>query len=72
VKSSNKPQHGVDYYIEDGERVVFTALFHSKRGSCCGNKCRHCPYTPKHKKGNVVLSKEFIKFIDKITKDGSE
>jgi len=24
--------------------TVFTELFHLKRGTCCGNKCRHCPY----------------------------
>jgi 2-iminoacetate synthase ThiH len=46
----------------DGTRVVFTALFHIQRGSCCGSGCRHCPYDSKHKKGRVVLSKESIKF----------
>jgi len=44
-----------DYYIEDG-RYVFTASFHLKRGSCCGNKCRHCPYIPKYRKGNTEVS----------------
>lgn len=24
--------------------TVFTELAHKSRGSCCGNKCRHCPY----------------------------
>jgi hypothetical protein len=24
--------------------TVFTELFHLKRGKCCGNKCRHCPF----------------------------
>jgi cob(I)alamin adenosyltransferase len=24
--------------------TVFTELQHLKRGFCCGNKCRHCPY----------------------------
>lgn len=24
--------------------TVFTELSHLKRGTCCGNKCRHCPY----------------------------
>lgn len=24
--------------------TVFTELTHLKRGKCCGNKCRHCPY----------------------------
>ncbi|MEM8525823.1 MAG: DUF5522 domain-containing protein [Bacteroidota bacterium] len=33
----------VDYYIEQG-RWVFTAAYHLKRGHCCGNGCRHCPY----------------------------
>ena len=32
-----------DYYIEDGF-WIFTAAFHLKRGYCCGNGCRHCPY----------------------------
>jgi len=60
VKSS-KFIEGIHYYM-DGTRVVFTALFHIQRGSCCGNGCKHCPYDPKHKKGRVVLSKESLKF----------
>jgi len=35
---------GVDYYLE-GTAVVFTASYHLRRGSCCGNGCRHCPYS---------------------------
>jgi hypothetical protein len=53
VKSS-KPIAGIDYYLEDG-RVVFTEKYHKDRGQCCGNGCRHCPYTPKHKKGEKEL-----------------
>lgn len=34
---------GVDYYME-GDRFVFTAAYHLKRGYCCNSKCRHCPY----------------------------
>ena len=34
---------GLDYYVENG-RWVFTALYHLKRGYCCENVCRHCPY----------------------------
>jgi hypothetical protein len=49
---------GIHYYLE-GERVIFTALFHSERGQCCGNYCRHCPYDPKHKHGTKRLAKEF-------------
>jgi hypothetical protein len=43
----------------EGERVVFTALFHLLRGQCCGTGCRHCPFDPKHKKGNQEIKKEF-------------
>ncbi|WP_242008615.1 DUF5522 domain-containing protein [Flavobacterium glaciei] len=34
---------GIDYYLENGN-YVFKAWFHLKRGYCCGNGCRHCPY----------------------------
>jgi len=43
-----------DFYIEDG-KYVFTKEFHLKRGSCCGNKCRHCAFFPKYKKGNTTI-----------------
>ncbi len=33
-----------DYYYDSLGRVVFTASYHLKRGFCCGNGCRHCPY----------------------------
>ncbi|MFM7852480.1 MAG: DUF5522 domain-containing protein [Flammeovirgaceae bacterium] len=32
-----------DYYMENG-LLVFTEQYHLKRGFCCKNKCRHCPY----------------------------
>jgi hypothetical protein len=34
---------GEDYYSEGG-LLVFTALYHLKRGYCCNSGCRHCPY----------------------------
>jgi hypothetical protein len=43
---------GVHYYLESG-KVVFTEVYHSERGVCCGNRCRHCPYSPKHVKGTT-------------------
>ena len=42
------------YYLEQG-KVVFTPEYHMERGYCCGSKCRHCPYDPKHIKGNKKL-----------------
>lgn len=32
-----------DFYY-DGPFLVFTAAYLRKRGYCCGNGCRHCPY----------------------------
>jgi len=32
-----------DFYFE-GANMVFTAVYHLKRGSCCKSGCRHCPY----------------------------
>ena len=40
---SEKFIEGVDYYFENGY-MVLTAHFLLKRGYCCGNGCRHCPY----------------------------
>ncbi|MEK7357839.1 MAG: cysteine-rich CWC family protein [Bdellovibrionota bacterium] len=34
---------GDDFYYEKG-LVVFTEAYHLKRGECCNNGCRHCPY----------------------------
>lgn len=39
---------GLDYHMEGG-LLVFTAWYHLRRGYCCGNGCRHCPYPPSHK-----------------------
>ena len=32
-----------DFYLENG-LMVLTEQYHLKRGWCCGNACRHCPY----------------------------
>jgi Family of unknown function (DUF5522) len=46
-------QNGDYYLTEEGYRV-FTEKFHLRRGYCCENGCRHCPYgfNDKKKKGN--------------------
>ncbi len=33
-----------DFYLDENGNTVFTAQFHLKRGYCCKNKCRHCPW----------------------------
>lgn len=37
-------KEGEDYELLPDGRLVFTADYHLKRGYCCGNGCRHCPY----------------------------
>lgn len=51
----NNLVEGVDYYMENGFRVMKEEYL-KKRGYCCGNGCRHCPYFPKHVKGNTRLA----------------
>ena len=34
----------VDYYFNEDGLMVFTAAYHLKRGYCCKNKCKHCPW----------------------------
>ena len=36
---------GRDFYTDpDTGLMVMTELYLQKRGYCCGNICRHCPY----------------------------
>lgn len=37
-----------DHYLDEQGRLVFTRAYHLKRGYCCGNGCRHCPYHHKN------------------------
>lgn len=44
-----------DFYLTVEGYIVFTEAYHLKRGYCCENNCRHCPYKKKAKdnKGNL-------------------
>jgi len=42
--SSNNKSENPDYYFDEKGLLVFTAAYHLKRGYCCNNGCRHCPY----------------------------
>ena len=35
---------GKDYYFDTDGLMVMTANYHRRRGYCCGQACRHCPY----------------------------
>lgn len=41
-----------DYYLSPEGFKVFTEQYHLKRGYCCKNGCRHCPYGFHDKKKN--------------------
>lgn len=34
----------IDYYLDENGNLVFTKDYHLKRGYCCKNKCRNCPW----------------------------
>jgi hypothetical protein len=42
-----------DYYLSKEGYIVFTEKYHLKRGYCCQNGCKHCPYGFKKKRDNI-------------------
>lgn len=55
VKELSKPKLlPTDFYYENG-MMVMTESYHKRRGSCCGSGCKHCPYEPKHVRGNTKV-----------------
>jgi len=53
----NEPVEGEDFYWE-GSFIVFTRLYHLKRGYCCGSGCRHCPYDPRWTSGATAIARD--------------
>ncbi|MFQ3578201.1 MAG: DUF5522 domain-containing protein [Verrucomicrobiia bacterium] len=43
MMQNNSKEDGEDFYWE-GSVLVFTAGYHLRRGYCCQQGCRHCPY----------------------------
>ncbi|MCB0496964.1 MAG: hypothetical protein KDC79_12570 [Cyclobacteriaceae bacterium] len=37
-------KEGEDYYFNKNGLMVFTEKYLLKRGHCCENGCKHCPY----------------------------
>jgi hypothetical protein len=48
---------GIDYYMDNG-LMVFTSAYHLKRGYCCGNNCKHCPWK-NVKENDIFKNKNF-------------
>jgi hypothetical protein len=36
---------GEHYYYDEKGRMVLTEKYLKARGYCCGNGCKHCPYS---------------------------
>jgi len=41
-----------DYYYAKEGYIIFTEKYHLKRGYCCNNNCKHCPYKKRKKQNN--------------------
>jgi hypothetical protein len=55
-------KEGIDFYYNEDGYVVLTAAFLLKRGYCCGNGCRHCPYNyekvPEPRRTNLLATRK--------------
>jgi len=47
-------EEGKDYYVNEQGLFVLTGEYLKKRGFCCHNNCKHCPY----KESSDTSSKE--------------
>ena len=45
-----------DYYTSGEGYIIFTEKYHLKRGYCCKNICKHCPYG--FNENNILTKKE--------------
>jgi len=44
MKINNTNLEEGDYYYSKEGYIVFTEQYHLKKGFCCENNCKHCPY----------------------------
>ncbi len=51
-------KEGEDFYYNEHGMLVFTEKYHIKKGFCCGNGCKHCPYNyesvPEPKRSSLI------------------
>jgi hypothetical protein len=55
---SDSPVEGIDYEMSPQGYRIMTEFYLVKRGYCCSNGCKNCPYSPKAVKGNRKLRPE--------------
>ena len=51
-------EEGVDFTMDAAGYRVMSEFYLVKRGYCCSNGCKNCPYSPKAIKGNRKLRPE--------------
>jgi hypothetical protein len=56
--TGDSPVEGVDYEMSSQGYRIMTEFYLVKRGYCCSNGCKNCPYSPKAVKGNRKLRPE--------------
>lgn len=52
--SKHKDLDPEDFYLGPGGYIIFTEKYLLKRGYCCQNGCKHCPYGFDKNKGRIV------------------
>ncbi len=62
VQETTKKSPEPDFYKDENGKFVMTESFHIKRGSCCGSKCKHCPYEPQYQKGSIQVRESLDNF----------
>ena len=55
--SNQKQLDPEDFYYSPEGYIVFTEKYHLKRGFCCQNGCKHCPYGFNKDKGRIEKKK---------------
>jgi len=53
----NKALEPDDFYYSPEGYLIFTEKFLLKRGYCCQNGCKHCPYGYNKKSGRIEKKK---------------
>ena len=61
VQETTKKSPEPDFYKDENGKFVMTESFHIKRGSCCGSKCKHCPYDPLYQTGTTNIRKSLLR-----------
>ena len=59
--SYDQLKEGEDFYLSKEGYRIMTESYLVRRGYCCSNGCKHCPYEPKAQKGNRKLRTDVAK-----------